>query len=271
MNTLSSISNNHYYTPPPILYKLYATMTLLGQVAGMCYDPSNNLYVADTGNNRFVKLPFDISGTTTGVAYTVGAAINHLAYYGGFVYSTGGAIFKTNVSNSSSSTFNTTVPGPAGIAIDNSGNIFVVSMTNGFIYKITQAGVATQYTTNTSALSTTTLREMSMGNDFFYIATRTNAIYRCGLTQNSNLESWLTGAPFTCWGIEKDDNNNCVYASNFTSSTNHLYKVDCVTKQTSVIFSTSISRVLQGMRFNQNRKLTSGFDGAKDIYIHYNT
>jgi streptogramin lyase len=84
---------------------------------GIAIDGNSNLYVADSGNNLIRKIT--PAGTVTTIA--------------------GSGLRGASDGNGSAASFNM----PAGIAVDNFGNIYVADESNNLIRKITQAGAVT--------------------------------------------------------------------------------------------------------------------------------
>ncbi|MEO6850573.1 MAG: hypothetical protein ABI203_04365, partial [Mucilaginibacter sp.] len=84
---------------------------------GITYDGAGNLYVADAGGNKIRKIVI-----ATGVVTTYAGS------------GTGGSTNGTTLLNS---TFN----GPAGLALDGSGNMYICDQGNNLIRMITSAGV----------------------------------------------------------------------------------------------------------------------------------
>ena len=99
--------------------------------SGLAIDATGNLYVADTNNNNIRKIAVD--GTVTTIAG-------------------GGPSVSTNGTGKNAS-FN----GPAGLAVDASGNIFVADELNSLVRKITAIGVVTTFagTGNTGTIDGT--------------------------------------------------------------------------------------------------------------------
>ena len=92
------------------------TSALFNRPTGLAIDSGNNIYVADSGNNRIRKI------TPTGVVTTLAGSTQ------GFVNGTG-----------SSAKFNN----PRGVAVDLNGNLYVSDTGNHSIRKITSTGVVT--------------------------------------------------------------------------------------------------------------------------------
>ena len=98
---------------------------------GVAVDASNNIYVADWGNNLIRKI------TPAGVVTTLAGDTNSLGS-GGYADGTNGT-----------AQFN----GPGGVAVDASGNVYVADWYNNLIRKITPAGVVTTLAGDTNSLS----------------------------------------------------------------------------------------------------------------------
>jgi sugar lactone lactonase YvrE len=95
----------------------YPNATTLYNPFGVAVDSSNNLYVADFGNNRVLEYdtPFSQSVTTDLAASTVWGQ---------------GGDFTSNVANLDGSPDAETLNGPAGLTIDQSGNLWIADYYN---------------------------------------------------------------------------------------------------------------------------------------------
>jgi sugar lactone lactonase YvrE len=100
--------------------------TEINQPMGLVADQAGNLYIADTANERVLKI--DVSGTTTVIA-----GIGTGGYSGD-----GGPAIDAELAN------------PMGLAIDGSGNLFVADFDNKLIRKIDTNGVITTVAGNMS-------------------------------------------------------------------------------------------------------------------------
>ncbi|WP_428329271.1 NHL repeat-containing protein [Mucilaginibacter sp.] len=98
---------------------------LFNAPAGVAVDATNNVYVADYGNNAIRKITVATGAVTTLAGGKSGAANG-----------TGTA-----------ATFN----GPSGVAVDATGNVYVADFLNNQIRKITPAGVVTTLAGSTTA------------------------------------------------------------------------------------------------------------------------
>lgn len=96
-----------------------AILALLDGPMGNAVDSQGNLFIADTGNNRVRKV--DVGGTITTVAGT-----GQPGYSGD-----GGNALIANLN------------APAGVAVDNKGNVFIADTKNGRIRKVDSSGVIT--------------------------------------------------------------------------------------------------------------------------------
>lgn len=112
VTTLSGNGEIGYVDGPIATAQFYAPQSLVT-------DASNNIYVADYGNNIIRKI------TPAGVVSTFAGS--------------GDAGYTDGTGNKA--TFNS----PRGLAIDGSGNIFVADLGNNLIRKITPAGVVTTF------------------------------------------------------------------------------------------------------------------------------
>ena len=109
-----------------------ATSALLSGPAGVALDSSGNLYIADTTNNRiqFVaaatcssSCPWGLSSTTANDIYTIAGSSSGSSGHTG----DGGAATSALLS------------GPAGVALDSSGNLYVADTTNNRIQFVAAA------------------------------------------------------------------------------------------------------------------------------------
>ena len=98
-----------------------ATAAAIWQVAGLNFDASGNMFIADASNNRVRKI--NTSGIITTVA---GNGTQGLSGDGGAA--TDAEMYM-----------------PSGVAIDNQGNLFVVEAGNNRIRKINTSGIITTY------------------------------------------------------------------------------------------------------------------------------
>lgn len=96
-----------------------ATLASLNQPSGVAVDSSGNLYIADAGSNRIRKV------SSSGIISTV--AGNGSAGFSG----DGGLATAATLS------------GPAGVAVDSSGNLFIADFYNSRIRKVSTGGIIT--------------------------------------------------------------------------------------------------------------------------------
>jgi streptogramin lyase len=109
---------------------------------GVAVDSSGHVFVADTGNNRIVKMDADGanqstigSGFSTPMSVTVDSS-GHV-----FVADTGNnRIVKMDADGSNQSTFATGFSDPKGVAVNSSGLVFVADTGNGRIIKVDADG-----------------------------------------------------------------------------------------------------------------------------------
>jgi streptogramin lyase len=121
------------------IYNTY-TNQLVGKVA---FDSNNNMYVADTYNNRIMIFPYG-SGFTNGMNASIVL---------------GQTSFTTSTTGSTSSTLNN----PAGILIDKAGNLWVLDAGNGRVQKFVPpftTGMAASISITGFAVSITTFGGM---------------------------------------------------------------------------------------------------------------
>lgn len=98
-----------------------ATAAKLNNPGGVAVDKAGNVYIADSYNNRIRKV------STVGLITTIGG--NGTAGHTG----DGGAATAANLKN------------PTGVAVDNSGNVYVLDFDNNVVRKITSSGTISNY------------------------------------------------------------------------------------------------------------------------------
>jgi uncharacterized protein (TIGR03437 family) len=108
-----------------------ATKALLSVPAGLAFDSTGNLYIADFGNNLIRKV------TTDGVIHTIAG---------------GGPSTAVNLGDNGPAT-SAVLNGPEGIALDASNNLYISDSGNNRVRKVTPAGVITTVV-GTGALAT---------------------------------------------------------------------------------------------------------------------
>ncbi len=104
---------------------------------GVTADDDGNVYVADTGNNRIVKISPAMEHIAT---VTNTSARNHIAFKDGILYSSaiGGNIVKYTPALVPLETFSVGF-NPNGIAVDVGGNVYL-TRGNGLVYKFSPTG-----------------------------------------------------------------------------------------------------------------------------------
>ncbi len=117
---------------------------------GAAADSFGNLYIADTGHNRIVKIAPNGTQTVVSVApLTLNAPLAVALDSAGHLYVTDGnnnRVVKVPVAGGAATAF-ATVLTPDGLAVDSSGNVFVADNEDGTIVKITSGGATSTFET----------------------------------------------------------------------------------------------------------------------------
>lgn len=111
---------------------------------GITLDSAGNLYIADTGNNRVVAVPYDGSWNFSAASTVVSSLNGPLAVAtdaAGDLYvadSGAGQIYKVHspLTNPSSALVAVGFGNPSGLAVDASGSLFVADAVNGIVERI---------------------------------------------------------------------------------------------------------------------------------------
>jgi sugar lactone lactonase YvrE len=135
-----------------------------GYPKGLALDLSGTLYIADTGNNRILKV---VAGATTATVFTISglsspstlSSPNQLTVDSAgnlYIADTGNSrIVEVSPSGSASvlSTGSYTLSGPLGIAVDTSGDVFISDTGNNRVIELPSGGSATVLATTGIALT----------------------------------------------------------------------------------------------------------------------
>jgi sugar lactone lactonase YvrE len=117
---------------------------------GAAVDSSGNLYIADTGNNRVVKIAPAGTQTLVSVApLTLSFPLAVAVDVAGNLYVTDNGnnrVVKIPVGGGNATAF-ASVTTPDGLAVDANGNVFVADNEDGMIVKITSGGAASNFET----------------------------------------------------------------------------------------------------------------------------
>jgi sugar lactone lactonase YvrE len=163
--TSLSWANPSYHILYEGLITTLATGTLGSNPFGLAVDLSGNVYIADTSNNRVVKVGssgaasvLSITGLT--LSAPLGLATNSAGNL--FIADSGNNRIVEVTSAGSFSVVSTgsyTLNGPEGVAVDNSGNTFISDTNNSRIIEVASGGTP-------SVLSTTSGLSLSSVPDF---------------------------------------------------------------------------------------------------------
>jgi serine/threonine-protein kinase len=125
---------------PPAFRQTVLPLAGISNPGGVAVDAAGNVYVADTGNNRVVKLAAGSSTQTvlpfTGLNGPHGAAVDNSGNV--YVADTGN---KRVVKLAAGSSAQTVLPftglnGPHGVAVDNGGNVYLTDSGLGVVLKL---------------------------------------------------------------------------------------------------------------------------------------
>jgi sugar lactone lactonase YvrE len=181
--------------------------------AGVAFDSSGNLFVADnTGNGEIFK--FTPSGTKTTFA-------SGLTPEGGLAFDGSGNLLETDPEtifkfspSGTKSTFASSLVSPTGLAFDRSGNLFVTDVNEGTILKFTPSGVKTTFA---SGLSQPDGLAFDDSGDLFvavYDSVADNGTI-LKFTPNGVKSTFASGLPQP-FGLAFDDSGNLFVAATIT-------------------------------------------------------
>ena len=146
----------------------------LNNPSGLAFDPLGNMYIANYGNSKILKVT--PTGTVTVLA-TLSSAPLSMVYYNGFLYTISGGqnIIKVDIVTGTSTNFATNTNAPLGLSVDKNTGTFYAS-NNGIIYKISTTGVVSTFANNgLGAIYATAIDD----NSNVYVADVTNnSIYK---------------------------------------------------------------------------------------------
>jgi uncharacterized protein (TIGR03437 family) len=130
---ITTFAGTQFVYPNQPLPALKAPM---GQITGLAFDASGNLYISDPSNNVILKM--DTKGMVT-----VFAGNGTVGFSGDGGSATSAALHLTQVNPSIDITFASTASG--GLAADSAGNVFIADTGNHRIRKISPDGIITTF------------------------------------------------------------------------------------------------------------------------------
>jgi sugar lactone lactonase YvrE len=180
-NPLASTFTSGAGEEPQIAFVPGATMTLGSQLSGpegVAVDGNGDIFIADTGNNRIVEIPWTGSGygqqatvPVTGLSSPMGLAVDGAGNL--YIASNGNAevvrLAWTGASFGSQSKVGTGLNTPAAVAADTTGNLYFTDTINERVNKVpwTGTGFAAEIALGNSHWSPTGIAVSENGNVFF--------------------------------------------------------------------------------------------------------
>jgi sugar lactone lactonase YvrE len=121
------------------------TATALCQPTGVAVDGAGNVYIADTGNNRAVKV------TAAGVASVLST----------------GSLTVSSCTTPANTTVTTVLCTPYGIGVDGAGDVYIADSYNNRVVEVTAAGAASVLNTGSLILSEPTDMKVDSAGDIY--------------------------------------------------------------------------------------------------------
>ncbi|MDE3030685.1 MAG: fibronectin type III domain-containing protein [Acidobacteriota bacterium] len=244
---------------------------------GVAVDSSGDVFVADTGNNRVIKI------TPAGTQSTVGSGFSSPQ---GVAVDSSGDVFVANTGNNqvvkitpagAQSTMGSGFASPQGVAVDSSGDVFVADTGNNQVVKITPSG--TQSTVGSGFAGPTGVAVDSSG-DVFVANTGNNQVVQITPSGRRTTLGTHLSSPH---GVAVDAAGN-VYVT--STGTNQVIKITPAGAQSTVgsgfagptgvavdssgdvyVADTGHNRVVEVTPANRQLVIGSGFSGPRGVAV----
>jgi sugar lactone lactonase YvrE len=229
--------------------------------AGVAVDGLGNVYIADMGNSRVVKM------TAAGVPSVLGTGSYTLAQPQGVAVDSAGNIYIADTGNNrvvevvtAAGVVNVLDTGsyslqlPYGVAADGAGNVYIADKGNNRVVKVTAAGTASVLSTGSYTLNQPWSVATDSGNNVYIADTGNNRVIEVTPAGTASVLNTGSTSLFRPWFVATDGVGNV-----------YIAQMD-ISAVTMVNASGAVSSLGFGSTYPEN-PLGIAVDGAGDVYI----
>jgi sugar lactone lactonase YvrE len=228
LNTVTQFTNGSLAGTPITIGN---SITLSGP-SGVTVDGLGNVYIADTGNNRIVEVPF-LNGALVGssaTALSISAGGTALKSPAGLAVGPYGGLYIADTGNnrvvyvpsrsgalapSAALAYGSGLSGPLGVALDLNGNLFVTDTGHGNIVRLSSPLASGTQTNVVTGLSNPSAVSVDASGSLFVVDKGNYAVEKYALISGLfGSASYVGGTVATPYGVALDAHGNLLVTDN---------------------------------------------------------